>query len=248
MSEPLCLPLLAAFRRQGLRVRCLAILLVGALLACHPAAVAAQGGPGDLWQTYREGLLSADVSAVLPAQDGSVWFGTERGASRYNGEWTSLASGSVLPAGRVRALAQSEDGAIWFGLSAGGLARRAADGTCCTVWTSQQGLPSNDVRALSAVAGGRMWVATALGPVYVEGAKVVKDASAPAVPLWALAQGKDGVLYAAGDGQDIWRRSQDGAWKAVGGVNVLPGPFYSLWVGADGKVWAGAENRPVVPL
>ncbi len=87
-------------------------LLLIALASCAwwPVPVFAQGGPGDLWQTFtnEDGLVSGNILAVFVAQDGTLWFGTEQGVNHYNGSWKeSLTVKNGLPAGRVRAIAQT---------------------------------------------------------------------------------------------------------------------------------------------
>ena len=90
--------------RYGRFIAVFAILLAFALLI-SPRMTHSEGGPGDLWQTFtvNDGLGSGSVFAILPAQDGALWFGMETGASRYDGRWRSVGEWDGLPPGRVRA-------------------------------------------------------------------------------------------------------------------------------------------------
>ncbi len=133
-----------------------------------PAAGAPPRGSGDLWNHYsiRDGLPSANVSAAFRAGDGSLWFGTDSGAARYDGSWQVVVPANGLPVGRVRAIAQATDGAIWLGLDRNGVARRAGD-RCCQSWNRANGLPSADVRALMPAPDGGMWIGTGAGAVFL---------------------------------------------------------------------------------
>jgi ligand-binding sensor domain-containing protein len=221
-----------------------ALMLAWLPLAASPWQARAQGGAGDLWQTYRDGLASSNVSAVLAARDGSVWFGTDRGANRYNGAWTALSSKDGLPAGRVRAMAQTSDGALWFAMETGGLARRSADGVCCRVWTNAEGLPSDDVRAVLPAVGqpSGLWIGTAKGMAYLDGEHITPVKALAETPIWSLAGNETGIVWAGAEGKGVWTGTVGGAWQQVTGSDSLRGPQYSLWVDADGRIWAGGDN------
>ncbi|MEW6752970.1 MAG: SpoIIE family protein phosphatase [Candidatus Latescibacterota bacterium] len=60
------------------------------------------------------GMSPGSIRAVAPASDGSVWFGTERGAARYDGLWSILDSTSGLPHSDVRAVVAARDGSVWL--------------------------------------------------------------------------------------------------------------------------------------
>jgi ligand-binding sensor domain-containing protein len=209
-----------------------------------PCAVQAQGGAGDLWQTYRDGLASSNVSAVLAVRDGSVWFGTDRGASRYDGSWAALSAKNGLPAGRVRAMAQTGDDALWFGMETGGLARRAPDGACCRVWTNAEGLPSDNVLALLPAAGqpAGLWIGTDKGLAYLDGERVTPVKELVGIPIWSLAGNAAGLAWAGAEGKGVWTGTIGGAWQQVAGSASLRGPQYALWVDAGGRIWAGGDN------
>lgn len=230
-------------------MRCLAALVLLLLLApLSPTAALADGEPGDLWYTYTvaDGIASGNVSAVYYAQDGTLWFGTETGASHYDGHWVSLSEKDGLPAGRVRAVTGTSDGSLWFGTKTGGLAQRSAAGACCRVWTTGQQLPSNDVRALLPAvetpgAAGEMalWVGTSQGLVRLTESQVTPEAAMAGIEIWSLAAGPAGELLAGTSGRGVWSRDALGAWEVLG--DALPGDVYAVKVEADGGILAGTQ-------
>jgi ligand-binding sensor domain-containing protein len=63
------------------------------------------------------------VHAVAFAPDGAVWFGTERGASRFDGKtWITYTVADGLASNMVRAIAFARDDAVWFATD-GGISR-----------------------------------------------------------------------------------------------------------------------------
>lgn len=214
-------------------------------LAAHGAGAA--GGPGDLWQTFttNEGLGSGNVAAVFQARDGALWFGTDAGASRYDGAWRSFTEQDGLPAGRVRAIAQTSDGALWFGAQRGGVVRCAAEGGgCARPWTTGQGLPDNDVRALLPAhnGGAGLWVGTAKGLVFLDGERLSPEKALAGVGIWALQMDATGAVLVGAEGKGVWRRDADGVWKALGEASLPVSNVFALHVDRAGQIWAGTNE------
>jgi ligand-binding sensor domain-containing protein len=217
-------------------------ILTAIVLSISPRLMRSEGGPGDLWQTFtvNDGLGSGSVFTIFPAQDGALWFGTEAGASRYDGRWRSIGERDGLPPGRVRTIAQTKDGALWFGTRGGGVGRCAADGSGCTRWTAAQGLPDNDVRALLADGNG-VWAATARGLARIDGERVAPERLLSGIELWSLARGADGSLL-VGAASGVSRRDAAGGWTKLAHASLLAGSVYALWGEPGGRVWAGTEH------
>ena len=206
----------------------------------------AQGETSGLWQSFLsgDGIPSGNILSIYTAQDGALWFGTDAGASQYDGSWRDAG----LPSERVRAITQTADGALWFGTDAG-LARRGADGACCRIWTAADGLPYGDIHALAvgahAPAGGNapgVWVGTTKGLAYIDGERVTIDSPVPDANIQALTVTPEGDLVASVAGRGVWRRGQADGWQTLGkGALVGEGPL-ALWAAQDGRIWAGTSN------
>ncbi len=233
-------------RTSGLRRWAVAwALSVLALAFCVPAA-AAEGGPGDLWQTFyaNDGLVSGNVAAVLQARDGALWFGTDSGASRYDGVWRSFSEQDGLPAGRIRALAQTNDGVLWFGAQQGGVGRCEADlSRCAPPWTTAQGLPGNDVRALLPASNGHgLWIGTAKGVALLENERVTPEKALEGIAIWSLKAGPTGTLFAGTEGRGVWQRDADGIWQPLAEADGPASIVYALHVDQTGQIWAGTSE------
>jgi hypothetical protein len=69
------------------------------------------------WKLYtsEEGLPYDDFTAVAAGGDGSIWFGTTKGAIRFDGEtWEYRQGRRWLPDDHVRAIAVAENGDAWI--------------------------------------------------------------------------------------------------------------------------------------
>lgn len=222
---------------------CVGLLTLAGLVGSAPAR--GQTEVESLWQTFTiaDGLPSGNVLSMTITQDGALWFGTEAGVSRYDGLWRSLEGSKNVPTASVRAMAQTGDGALWFATDAG-LARREADGVCCTLWTTDEGLPSDAVTTLLVAANPTtepdgIWIGTSGGLVYFDGERMTEDSPVPAAAILATAQLPDGKILASVAGHGVWQRELAGQWqKLTSNAGVREG----LWVGEDGRVWVGTST------
>ena len=109
------------------------------------------------------------INALLEDHTGVIWAGGGRGLYRLeqtNGDWTSHSVEIGLPRDVekdiiVRGLVEDRQGALWVGTGSG-LYRRWPDGRA-ERYTTENGLPSNDVLALLMDADGQLWAGTRKG-------------------------------------------------------------------------------------
>jgi len=129
---------------------------------------------GPLWVATRSGLSRFDGTAFTPvttsgapqqeipslhyAQDGTLWMGTRTELIAYDGTtYTSTPRVEGQPVGLTVDIAETPSGTLWFATLRNGLIRY--DGASFERLTAADRLPSNNVRALSVDAEGRLWVA-----------------------------------------------------------------------------------------
>jgi ligand-binding sensor domain-containing protein len=72
------------------------------------------------WTSYSEadGLAGNVVYSIAQDATDALWFGTNKGVSRFDGEtWTTIRHG--LPAPHVYSIATADDGTVWAGTKGG---------------------------------------------------------------------------------------------------------------------------------
>jgi signal transduction histidine kinase/CheY-like chemotaxis protein/ligand-binding sensor domain-containing protein/HPt (histidine-containing phosphotransfer) domain-containing protein len=187
---------------------------------------------GHVWRALEmpRGLGTNLTPQILPASDGSVWFGTDGGLARlHEGRWSVIRFHKIAgaPENQVVALAEEHDGprkVIWVGTNKG-LARW--DGTSWSRIDARTiGFTDPRITALT-------WAQTAEGPVLWVGG--YGGIARRAGGRWtSFLAGKDGPpdarVYALGTTQDQGRSI---LWAATDGGGL---------VRYDGERWAREEG------
>lgn len=166
-----------------------------ALLAAAPARAE--------WQNFRAGqdaLTDNFVLSIVEARDGALWFGTQRGASRFDGvRWSAITDS--LPGLKVYDLIQDSRGRNWFA-TISGLAR--LDGANWERFTEVGAvLPSITVQSLLEDHRGDVWIGTTGGLVRHEPAAgrwtTFLESPGPLVnkQAWRLLEARDHALWVA---------------------------------------------------
>ncbi len=150
------------------------------------------------WQSYRgsrDGLADGQVLAILEDQTGSLWFGTPRGPSHFDGfRWSSPDLGTSNPV--VQAITETADQALWFGIQGGGAVRyHEATGVRHIYSVASGQLPSDNVQAILEDHAGDLWFGTPNGLVRRE---VAGD-------RWSTIQAEPGGLVHP----NVWRVLED---------------------------------------
>lgn len=111
--------------RQGRRswapfdVRGVAFDAQGRLWFASPQGAGCLDKDWTLYSGY-DGLPYDDFTTVAAGEDGAIWFGTRRGAIRYDGRnWEYRQGRRWLPDDEVRAIAVSHEGHAWFATAKG---------------------------------------------------------------------------------------------------------------------------------
>jgi len=135
----------------------------------HFEIYAAPAGPGKVvpagsgtghWRTYdvTDGLADVSVYSILQDREGHLWFGTDGGVSRYDGQvWTKFTTKDGLAHNVVRSILQDQEGHLWFG-TIGGVSRY--DGQVWTTFTTKDGLTHNVVISILQDREGYLWFGT----------------------------------------------------------------------------------------
>ncbi|MGA9768229.1 MAG: two-component regulator propeller domain-containing protein [Blastocatellia bacterium] len=141
-------------------------------------------------------LPSKNVQAVYQDSEGWMWFGTDKGAARFNG--TDFKSSSVagtlygsLAGEDVRSIAEDRNGVIWIATPRG-LRRVSKAGDDLGA-----ALAGHDARHLSVDSSGNLWIATAEGLFKFDGADFSSTQGLPSNDVRATAEDKSGRIWIA---------------------------------------------------
>ncbi len=111
-----------------------------------------------------QGMNSSNVESILEDKNGNLWFGTDGGVSKYDGElFTHFTVKEGLSNNRVKSILEDKDGNIWFGTNGGGVSRY--NGESFTHLTEKEGLSNNIVRSIIEDRIGNLWFGTDGGGV-----------------------------------------------------------------------------------
>ena len=193
------------------------------------------------WVRHRPGvsgsLLSDDVSAILEGRNGSLWYGTGRGVSRYDpsdGSWRGFPSAD---AENVLVLAEAEDGSVWAGGYGFPAFRVLPSGVRETVSDSLDYVFALRADEASVWVGG-------LNPYGRYDARGQRLTAMSSFNIWDFRQVGDALWAAASDGLlRIDRDTGDGTR-----IPALPegGAAWCLTSDPQGRIWLGHEGGMTV--
>lgn len=201
--------------------------------------------------TIENGLPQNSVLSLIQTSDGYIWFGTQSGLVRFDGasvrvynRWNTAA----LKNDRILSLFEDKYGGLWIGTDGGGVCLKK--GEKWTVFTMDQGLTHNTVRAIAGGDDGFLWIGTDNGLNRFKNGQIepyTLDDGLSGPTITALCMGRDNTLWIG---------------AATGGVNglkadkfrVIPvhagdgnetanaGPVTVLREDSAGVLWAGMEK------
>ncbi len=137
---------------------CLFLVASTTLRALDPERSLEQYGY-QVWQTG-SGLPQNTVHSALQSRDGYMWFATEGGLVRFDGQQFVIYDSSNTPSlksNHIRSLALDGQGVMWIATSNGLLTRKG--GQLGTFSTAGE-LPGSNILALHADSSGRIWAVT----------------------------------------------------------------------------------------
>lgn len=216
-----------------------------------------RGVDGTYTRYLATGLHGA-AGEVVAAGRGGVWFGGLTvdggvGHQAADGTWSSVAEAARQSLVDVFDIAVAPDGAAWFGL-ADGVVRRDGAGNWTAFGVLDDPLLGRVTNVAVAPDGTGWWLQPYVGYRNAGGApgacvchaaardgKVTCDGASAGLPAAipsALAVAMDGTVWVAFAGNDVARRSPDGAWSRVRLPNSIgSGAVVSIAVEPSGALW-----------
>ena len=195
-----------------------------------------------LTYTTKEGLSHNIVWQIQEAQDHSLFICTNQGLTHLtNGKLTRFVTGYFNST--VYCAVQDQSGNWWAGTQSNGLVQFHPDlpnRPPLATFTTQTGLPSNQVRALSEDTQGNLWLGTPAGLCRKSGATITTFTTENGLPLnviLAITCAKDGSVWVGTDGGGL-TRFQNGQFTTFTRTEGLPSNvILSLYEDVDGILW-----------
>ena len=201
--------------------------------------------PQRVWRS-EDGLPQNTVPAIVQASDGYLWFGTELGLVRFDGQRFTVFDRSNTPelkSNLVDALVEDRAKNLWIGTNGGGLTR-LSKGVFQT-FTTKDGLSSDAVRCLLEDKAGNLWIGTDGGGAdrFSNGrftAYKVDDGLAGS-EVFALAESTDGGMW-IGTHSGLSRLAH-GVFRNFGRADGLANNYVrALYASPGNVVWVGTNG------
>lgn len=113
--------------------------------------------------------ISQVVRTIFQDSKGNLWFGTQNGAFKLEGDSLSHIDNLTSKNGKgivIKEITESKDGKIWFGHTDG---VSSIEGNTVTNYYESDGLISNDVWSITADKNGNIWIGTIAGVCVFNG-------------------------------------------------------------------------------
>lgn len=197
--------------------------------------------------TVSEGLPSNDAGPVIEDRQGRLWAGTlGAGLALFDGHAFQpfVPTESRLPHETIRAIIRG--GGRGDDLIVG------TDGGCCRIeggrvaetWTTDDGLPAEEVTCLLHDPAGVLWAGTRRGLVEFRGGRFREpegDVRWQRLPITALAVSGDGLLAGTMGGGLL--QCVGGRLTPVAADQTLPRDIAALYRDAEGLLWLGTRDE-----
>src|SRR2546421_5482024 len=215
------------------------LLLAGAqALALDPTRDLSQFNR-QAWLT-ENGLPQNTVHSITQTRDGYVWIATEEGVARFDGVRFTVFDKQNTPelkSDDIRVLVADRTGGMWIGTPNGLV--RLTDGKF-KAFTTQDGLPSNVIDALSEGHDGSLWVATAAGIARFNDNVFSAQSELPGIGVRALFTDRDGALWiGSSDGLACYQNGAVGKYTTQDGL--ANNTVLSIYQDQDG-IWLGTTD------
>ena len=237
------------YKSRALFVWCLVALgMVSRSCALDPAKKIPQY-VHDAWRS-QDGLPQNSGQAIIQTSDGYLWFGTQEGVARFNGQGFTVFNRSNTAAIRynwVQALVEDRDGSLWIGMEGGGLVRHN-HGQFRNYMTSD-GLSSNHVTALAQDPDGNLWIGTSQGLNEFKDGKFITQFGSDELShgnIRRLQQDGKGSVWLLQDQKlKLVRRGRAASSEIPQALQKLT-DLAALYIDKKGDLWLGSSTQGVI--
>ena len=224
---------------------------------------------GFVQYTQKDGLSSNSVYSMIEDSSGTIWFGTDKGVSRYDGKaiapvpfaFDSQArsflgrqtlADSHEDANEVWSIMQVKSGSIWFGTTNG---LYCYDGSKFTrllddvLLINTENLRLKKIQCMLQDRSGIIWLGSGLGEteglIRFDGKSI--STVRPKIDGWIrhILQDKAGTIWLSTRSQGIWRSSGDGFEKLTiqdDDATALLQANQAMMQDRMGNIWLGGSE------
>ena len=201
-----------------------------------------------------DGLSQSSVMAMLQDNQGFMWFGTEDGLNRFDGQSFETfrpvqGDPTSLSDGWVSSLALDPNGDIWVGTRQGGLNRyNSRTGTFTRYQHNPEeknSLSNNNVHAIFFDAQGALWAGTDAGlDLFNAESGAFEHFQLPggeSLPVFSVVSGKDGTFW-LGTAKGLWQFDPKQGAILASPVGKDVGTVRWILIYPDGTLWLAASK------
>ena len=195
--------------------------------------------------SLEEGLQQSQVFDVLQDERGDLWLALFAGGiSRFDGysfEKFDVGKELAREVIQTQELFEDRDGVLWFGTRKGLL---RYDGLTSQMYTIDDGLLHNNVKAITQDENGLLWLGTSDGLVSFDGMKFnpVDDPRIGDVSFGALEIDDAGRIWIGTTEGGLFRMDGEELTQWSESSKLGTSTVFAITIGLDGHVWIGTDN------
>jgi ligand-binding sensor domain-containing protein/signal transduction histidine kinase len=190
-----------------------------------------------------QGMASSLVRGVAEDKNGNLWFGTDAGLNKYDGQsFTLFTQKEGFVNSRVQEIKEDKNGNLWFGTGGDGLIKY--DGQSFTHFTEKEGLSSNNISSIVEDKNGNLWFGTARGVSKYDGRYFTHFTEKEGLSynaVTSIAEDRNGNLWFGGgdgvskyDGQSFTHFTEKEGLSNNRVISIAEDKSGHLWFGTDG--------------
>jgi len=206
----------------------------------------------DSFTTYSEkdGLINNEVWSIAIDNKGIIWAGTSDGVSRFNGKvFTSFpipkatinTPTPIISHNRVSKIIIDNKENIWFGTDGYGICKY--DGINFTHFTTDNGLPDNNIYDLMEDSKGNIWIGTMFGGISKYNGETftnfTKDGIINGIEVGALYEDKKGNIWFAAENNGVYRYNGESFTNFNKKEGLDSNGILSILEDNQGRFWFG---------
>lgn len=196
----------------------------------------------------RDGLVNSIVKAIYMDTKGYLWFGTQGGLSRFDGQtFVNYSDKDGLPGNDITCVTEDLAGNIWIGTYGFGIAK--FDGQKFTAYNNLSGLSDNTVYSIVCDEQGVIWISTFNGGLNKFDGKTFTAYGTKTGLLTDQflkgGKGKGGNIWFGTKGKGVYR--YDGTnFVNYGASDGLTSPsYYCTLTDSKGQTWFGSLKNGI---